>query len=116
MYTLSHNPYFFVSVQILDGIESGIFGVLSVLMVADFTNGTGRFNVSQGMLNTTISVGAGLSNVLARFVVKSAGYNVGFLILAAIAVVALAVFWFCVPETKTGVNRKASHQKHLAKS
>lgn len=46
-----------------------------------------------------------------------------FLILAAIpaagyayAVVALAVFWFCVPETKTGVNRKASHQKHLAKS
>ncbi|MEH1856763.1 MAG: hypothetical protein V7L21_01850 [Nostoc sp.] len=48
--------------------------------------------------------------------VKSAGYNVGFLILAAIAVVALAVFWLCVPETKTGVNRKASHQKHLAKS
>ncbi|WP_375478036.1 hypothetical protein [uncultured Nostoc sp.] len=28
--------------------------------------------------------------MLARFVVKSAGYNLGFLILAAIAVVALA--------------------------
>ncbi|MDF5735739.1 MAG: hypothetical protein V7K81_28915 [Nostoc sp.] len=55
--------------------------------------------------------------------VKSAGYNVGFSILAAMptagyayAVVALGVFWFCVPETKTGVNRKASHQKNLAKS
>ncbi|MHC5772389.1 MFS transporter [Nostoc sp.] len=110
LYTLSDNPYFLVSVQILDGIAGGIFGVLSVLMVADLTKGTGRFNVTQGMLNTAIGVGAGLSNVLAGFVVKSAGYNVGFLILAAIAVVALGVFWFCVPETKTGVNRKASHQ------
>ncbi|WP_445630404.1 MFS transporter [Nostoc sp. DSM 114167] len=110
LYTLSGNPYFLVSVQILDGIAGGIFGVLSVLMVADLTKGTGRFNVTQGMLNTAIGIGAGLSNVLAGFVVKSAGYNVGFLILAAIAVVALAVFWFCVPETKTGVNRKASHQ------
>ncbi|MEH1776447.1 MFS transporter [Nostoc sp.] len=110
LYTLSDNPYFLVSVQILDGIAGGIFGVLSVLMVADLTKGTGRFNVTQGMLNTAIGVGAGLSNVLAGFVVKSAGYNVGFLILAAIAVVALAVFWFCVPETKTGVNRKASPQ------
>ncbi|MEH1903498.1 MAG: hypothetical protein V7L04_19335 [Nostoc sp.] len=39
--------------------------------------------------------------------VKSAGYNVGFLILAAMptagyayAVVVLGVFWFCVPELK----------------
>ncbi|MEH2260376.1 hypothetical protein [Nostoc sp.] len=57
------------------------------------------------------------------FVVKSAGYNVGFLILAAMpaagyayAVVTLVVFWFYVPETKTGVNRKASRHKNLAKS
>ncbi|MHC5824958.1 MAG: MFS transporter [Nostoc sp.] len=84
--------------------------MLSVLMVADLTKGTGRFNVTQGILNTAIGIGAGLSNVLAGFVVKSAGYNVGFLILAAIAVVALAVFWFCVPETKTAVNTKASPQ------
>lgn len=53
-------------------------------MVADLTKGRGRFNVTQGMLNTAIGVGAGLSNVLARFVVKSASHNVSFLILAAI--------------------------------
>ncbi|MEH2162625.1 MAG: MFS transporter [Nostoc sp.] len=115
LYTLSDNPYFLVSVQILDGIGAGIFGVLSVLMVTDLTKSTGPFNVTQGMLNTAIGVGTGLSNVLAGFVVQSAGYNVGFLILAAMpapgyayAVVALGVFLFCVPETKTGV-------KHLAK-
>ena len=101
LYTLSGNPYFLVSVQILDGIAGGIFGVLSVLVIADLTRGTGQFNVTQGMLNTAIGIGAGLSNLLAGFVVQQAGYNAGFLLLAAIALVALGVFWFAVPETKT---------------
>ncbi|MEH1903497.1 MAG: hypothetical protein V7L04_19330 [Nostoc sp.] len=46
--------------QILNGIGAAIFGVLSVLMVADLTKGTGRFNITQGMLNTAIGIGAGL--------------------------------------------------------
>jgi len=100
LYTLSNNPYFLVSVQILDGIAGGIFGVLSVLMIADLTKGTGRFNVTQGLLNTAIGIGAGLSNLIAGFVVQKTGYNSAFLMLAAIALVALAVFWFLVPETK----------------
>jgi predicted MFS family arabinose efflux permease len=45
-------------------------------------------------------VSANLSNLLARFVAKNAGYNASFLMLAAIATLALAVFWFLVPETK----------------
>ncbi len=107
LYTFSHNPFFLVSVQILDGVAGGIFGVLSVLMVADLTKGTGRFNVTQGMLATSIGIGAGLSNLIAGFVVQKAGYNVGFLMLAAIAVVALGVFWFLVSETKDAQNSKA---------
>ncbi|QKQ73158.1 MFS transporter [Nostoc sp. TCL240-02] len=101
LYTLSNNPYFLVSVQILDGVAGGIFGVLSILMIADLTRGTGRFNLTQGMLNTAVGIGAGLSNLLAGVVVQRAGYNAGFLMLAAIAAVALAVFWLCVPETKS---------------
>jgi predicted MFS family arabinose efflux permease len=110
LYTLSHNPFFLVSVQILDGIAGGIFGVLSVLMVADLTKGSGRFNLTQGMLATSIGIGASLSNLLAGFVVQKAGYNVGFLMLAALAAVALAVFWFLVPETK----EKQKSQKSCA--
>lgn len=71
----------------------------------------GRFNLTQGMLNTAIEVGAGLSNLLAGFVVKSSAYNVGFLILAALAVVALRVFWFFVPATKPAVPKNASKDK-----
>ncbi|MEG5001572.1 MFS transporter [Microcoleus sp. B4-D4] len=111
LYTLWHNPYFLVSVQILDGVAGGIFGVLSILMVADLTKGTGRFNVTQGMLATSIGVGASLSNLLAGFVAKNAGYNASFLMLSAIATLALAVFWFLVPETKelnTEANRKST--------
>ncbi|WP_211173388.1 MFS transporter [Brasilonema bromeliae] len=84
LYTLTNNPYFLVSVQILDGVAGGIFGVLSVLMVADLTKGTGRFNVTQGALNTAVGIGACLSNLLAGFVVQKAGYNVAFVGLAAI--------------------------------
>jgi MFS family permease len=100
LYTLWHDPYYLVSVQILDGIASGIFSVLSILVVADLTKGTGRFNLTQGMLATAIGIGGFFSNLIAGFVVQKAGYDVGFLMLAAIAVVAFAVLWFFVPETK----------------
>ncbi len=101
LYTLWHNPYYLVSVQILDGIASGIFSVLSVLVVADLTKGTGRFNLTQGMLATAVGLGGFLSNLMAGFLVQKAGYNVGFLTLAAIAAVAFAVLLFFVPESKT---------------
>lgn len=113
LYTLSNNPYFLVAVQILDGIGAGIFGVLSVLMVADLTKGTGRFNLTQGLLNTAIGIGAGLSNLIAGFVVQKAGYHVGFLTLAAIATVALGVFYLAMPETKPASARKISVAKTL---
>ena len=100
LYTLNANHYYLVSIQILDGIAGGIFGVLSILVIADLTKGTGRFNLTQGALNTAIGIGAGLSNLMAGLLVQKAGYNVGFLTLAAIATVATAVFWFFVPETK----------------
>lgn len=99
LYTFSDNPFFLVSVQLLDGIGAGIFGVLSVLIVADLTKGTGRFNITQGAINTAVGIGASLSNLLTGFVVQQAGYNAGFLTLAAIATVALGVFGVLMPET-----------------
>jgi MFS family permease len=86
LYCLSVNPVFLVAVQLLDGIGAGIFGVVSVLVAADLTKGTGRFNLTQGAL-------------LAGFVVKAAGFDAGFVTLAAIAGAATLFFALAMPET-----------------
>jgi MFS family permease len=107
LYTLSDNPYFLVSVQILDGIAAGIFGVLWVLVVADLTKGTGRFNFMQGAISTATGIGASLSNIMAGFIVKAAGYDAAFLTLAGIAGVALLVFGLAMPETQASTKSLA---------
>ncbi len=108
LYTLTDNQYWLIAIQLLDGIGAGIFGVVSVLLVADLTRGTGRFNLTQGMLATAVGIGASLSNVVTGFVVTAGGYNAGFLTLAAVALTALAVFYFLVPETAPGETESAS--------
>lgn len=99
LFALDNNAYYLVSVEILDGLSNGIFGVVNVLMIADLTRGTGRYNVTQGMIATAIAAGATLSNIVSGFVVDATGYIGGFLFLAAIAAAALALFYFGVAET-----------------
>jgi MFS family permease len=89
LFTLTVNPYLLVGIQLLDGIGAGIFGVVSVLVVADLTWGTGRFNFTQGALATATVIGAASSNLLIGFVVQAAGFNAGFVTLAGIAVAGL---------------------------
>lgn len=100
LYPVSDNPYWLVSVQLLDGIGAGIFGALFPLVVADLTHGTGHFNVSQGAIATATGVGAALSAGVAGFIVVKAGYDAAFLFLAAIAGIGLGLFLAMMPETK----------------
>ncbi|MES1956259.1 MFS transporter [Salinisphaera hydrothermalis] len=99
LFALDNNAYYLVSVEVLDGLSNGIFGVVNVLIIADLTRGTGRYNVTQGMIATAIAAGATLSNMLSGFVVDATGYVGGFVFLAAVAMTALALFYFGVAET-----------------
>jgi MFS family permease len=99
LYTMTANSYALVAIQLLDGIGAGIFGVVGVLVIADITHGTGRFNLMQGALATATGIGAACSNLLTGFVVKSAGFDAGFFLLAAIAAAALLFFALAMPET-----------------
>lgn len=100
LFTFTASPTGVVAVQLLDGVAAGIFGVISVIIIADLMRGTGRFNLAQGLAALATGVGAGMSNLLAGYVVQWFGYHAGFLTLAGIALAALAFFAALMPETR----------------
>lgn len=100
LYPLSDNPYWLVSVQLLDGVGAGIFGALFPLVVADLTRGTGHFNISQGAIATAAGLGGALSTAFAGVIIVKAGYSAAFLFLAAVAGAGLLGFLAMMPETR----------------
>jgi MFS family permease len=99
LYPFSDNPYWLVSVQLLDGVGAGIFGALFPLVVADLTRGTGHFNISQGAIATAAGLGGALSTAAAGLIVVKAGYSAAFFFLAAIAAAGLIGFVAMMPKT-----------------
>src|SRR5256886_9930696 len=50
MFAFVTSPYLVVAVQILDGVCAAVLGVVLLLVVADITRGTGRFNLGLGIV------------------------------------------------------------------
>jgi len=105
LYTMTASPLLLVSIQVLDGIGVAIFGVVSILVIADLTEGSGRFNLSQGAIGMAVGLGASLSNAVAGSIVHSFGYSAGFLSLAGVATVATIILWWNMTETRTIADR-----------
>ena len=101
LYTLTSNTALLVAIQVMDGVGAGIFGVVSVLVIADLTRGTGRFNFTLGAITTAVGIGAALSQVIAGSIVHHVGFRAGFLFLAGVASAAFAVLYFLMPETRS---------------
>jgi MFS family permease len=100
LYTLTSNTAALVAIQILDGVGAGIFGVVSVLVIADLTQGSGRFNITLGAIGTAVGIGAALSQTIAGTIVHHFSFDTGFLFLAAIAATAFSILYFFMPETR----------------
>jgi MFS family permease len=99
LYTVIHNAAGLIAVQLLDGVANAIFVVVAILVVADRTRGTGRFNLMQGALATAVGLGAALSNSFGGELIQHYSFLVSFLALGAVAALALALLWLGVPET-----------------
>ena len=69
-------------------------------MIADLTQGTGRFNLTLGSIGTAVGIGASLSQVIAGSIVHQFGTNTGFLFLASVALAAFGILYFFMPETR----------------
>jgi MFS family permease len=99
LYTVTHNSESLIAIQFLDGVANAIFGVVSILVVADRTRATGRFNLVQGSLATAVGIGAALSTTFGGKLIQHFSYRISFLSLGAIAAIAFVLLWTAIPET-----------------
>jgi MFS family permease len=83
----------------MDGVGAGIYGALTPLVLADLMRGTGHYNVAQGAVATAQGIGASVSGLVAGEIVDHFGYSAAFVTLGIAALVALAAFFFGMPET-----------------
>jgi MFS family permease len=100
LFAFTASPYAVIAIQLLDGVAAGIFGVVAILIAADVTRGTGRFNLAQGLVALSVGLGTGMSNVVGEYAVEWWGYPAGFLTLAAVAALAFLYFLTLMPETR----------------
>ena len=105
LFALFSDPYSLIVIQILDGITAAVLGVMTALVIADVTKGTGRFNLAQGIFGTIMGVGASLSPTLTGLIVYRFGPSAGFVSLAAVGLVAFLVVAVLLPETKQDLKR-----------
>ena len=97
------DPPLLLVFQLLDGVSGAAVGVLTPLVIADLTNGTGRFNLAQGFVGTASGIGASLSTALFGFIAASFGHTAVFLSIATVALVAALIAWFLMPETRSSI-------------
>jgi MFS family permease len=94
------NPVLLTVVQVLDGVSATVLGVLTPLVIADLTMGTGRFNLAQGFVGAIAGLGAVLSTAVAGVIAERFGSMAGFLEILAAAVAAAIGVWLFMPETR----------------
>jgi MFS family permease len=100
LFASTSDPTLLLASQLLDGISGAVIGVLTTLVVADLTNGTGRFNLAQGLIGTASGIGASLSTALFGVIAANFGRTVVFLSVASVALFAVLILWFFMPETR----------------
>jgi MFS family permease len=107
LFALTADPALLVAIQVLDGLSGATLGVLTALIIADLTKGTGRFNLAQGIVATLSGVGASISTSASGLVVGRFGDMAGFLSLTMVGLVAVAILLAFMPETKSSDLRSA---------
>jgi MFS family permease len=97
---MTTHPALLICIQLLDGVTGSTLGVLTALIIADLTQGSGRFNLAQGFVGTLAGIGASLSTTFFGLIVGSFGSSVGFISIAGVALSTVFIVWLWMPETK----------------
>jgi len=116
LFAVTVDPRLLIGIQLLDGISGTALGVLTALIVADLTNGTGRFNLAQGFVGMLAGIGATLSTTFFGLIVGNFGSAIGFLSIAAAALAAVFLVWLLMPETKIPETKPSNEKSELLRS
>jgi len=108
LFALTSDPLALIVFQLLDGITAAVLGVMTALVIADVTKGSGRFNLAQGVFGTLMGIGASLSPTVSGLIAHRFRHSAGFASLAGEGLVALVVLALFLPETKDEVPSKIS--------
>jgi MFS family permease len=100
LFALTADPALLVMIQLLDGLSGATLGVLTTLIIADLTNGTGRFNLAQGVAGTASGLGASFSTSITGIVTQKFGYTAGLLSVTGVGLMAVAIALVFMRETK----------------
>jgi MFS family permease len=106
LFALAPGPWYLVGFEALGGVTAATVGILTPLVIADVTRGTGRYNLAQGAAGTATAIGAALSTAASGYLAQLSGYALGFLGLAVVGVIGLGWLYWALPETshvKAGV-------------
>ncbi len=87
LFTIAPGPIWLLPMQALSGIDAAVIGILTPLIIADVTAGSGRYNLAQGAVGMATGAGAALSTTAVGFVAQWFGFTTGLLVLAAVAAI-----------------------------
>jgi MFS family permease len=101
VFAVTNDPVLIVLAQFLDGIAGACLGVLVPLVTSDVAGRSGHFNLALGLVGLAIGIGATLSTGLTGSVADRWGEATAYAGLAAVGMMATAVAWAAMPETKS---------------
>ena len=105
LFAFFEDPLFLIGFQLLDGISGAIIGVLTALVTADITPGSGRVNLAQGIIGTAPGIGAALSTAVFGLIAAKFGHTTTFLSMAAVALLGASIMWLLMPETRPSTEK-----------
>ncbi len=98
---LTSNQTALIAIQALDGIGSGIYGVVIALIAHDLTKGKGGFNTLMGLAQTMLAMGSFIGPLAQGFGTENLGFTTTFFILAGLASLGATMFLTIFKETKS---------------
>lgn len=106
LFALPLGPWYLVAVQVLDGVTAAFIGIMTPLVIADLTRGSGRYNLAQGAVGLTTGIGASVSMLVSGYVSQLLGFDAAFLFFAGIGLLGFGGIAWLLPETQPEDQRR----------